>query len=139
MANTHGIPSPKNTFTELDPVTLPIAGSAQVESLAAFMDARVSGSDVPIPTIVIAVTEDLSPMTHPNKFANSPTIAVMIPIKESATKKANHPPHFYFGGIKENKAFHTIVKKWIRASPPVTSSTSLSSVIDGPSEHASMN
>ena len=52
---THGRPRPKNTFTELDPVTLPTAESAYLDVLAAVILANVSGSEVPIATIVIAV------------------------------------------------------------------------------------
>jgi hypothetical protein len=56
-----------------------------------------------------------------------------------ATKKAYHPPHLAFGGMKAKITFQVIVKKWIKASPPVTSSTSSSSLIDGPREQASTN
>jgi hypothetical protein len=52
---THGSPRPKKTFTEFDPVTLPTAESAYSEDLAAVILANVSGTEVPIATIVIAV------------------------------------------------------------------------------------
>ena len=95
----HGNPRPKNTFTELDPVTLPTAASAVSLCLAACIEANVSGKDVPKATKVIAVTYGLSPVTHPNSDANSATIAVIIPMNTSETMKASHPPHFFGGGI----------------------------------------
>jgi hypothetical protein len=49
-AITHGSPRPKNTLTELEPVTLPIALSAVLSFLADIADANVSGSDVPMAT-----------------------------------------------------------------------------------------
>jgi hypothetical protein len=95
---SHGTPSPPNTFTEFEPVTLPIELSAylklgsgrtihvglrmhgeQVEarqstylsSLAAFMDAKRSGRDVPSATNVIAVIEGVKPIWHPIWLAKS--------------------------------------------------------------------
>ena len=56
---------PKKTFTELEPVIFPIAESAYGLSFAAFILAKVSGSEVPIATKVIAVTPGLRPMTQP--------------------------------------------------------------------------
>ena len=52
---THGRPSPKKIFTLFEPVTFPMAESAYLEFYAAVTDANVSGSDVPIATIVMAV------------------------------------------------------------------------------------
>lgn len=52
---THGSPSPKNTFTEFEPVTFPTAESAYFDVRAAVMLAKVSGREVPIATIVMAV------------------------------------------------------------------------------------
>lgn len=54
---THGRPRPKKIFTELEPVTLPTAASAYSDDLAAVMLANVSGREVPIATIVIAVID----------------------------------------------------------------------------------
>lgn len=56
-AKTHGSPSPRKTLTELDPVTLPTAESAYSLDYAAVILAKVSGSEVPRATRVIAVTE----------------------------------------------------------------------------------
>lgn len=91
VATNHGSPSPKNTFTQFDPVTLPIAASANSELLAAVTEAKVSGSEVPKATKVIAVTDCLTLAMHPNKFANSATMAVTTPIMNKETKKAAHP------------------------------------------------
>lgn len=52
---TQGSPRPKNTFTELEPVTLPTAESAYWDDLAAVILAKVSGREVPTATIVMAV------------------------------------------------------------------------------------
>ena len=41
------MPSPKNTLTELEPVTLPTALSALSSLLMARIEAKVSGKDVP--------------------------------------------------------------------------------------------
>lgn len=88
-AITHGIPIPRNTFTEFEPVTFPIASSAVSAFLAAVMDAKVSGKEVPRATKVIAVIEALRPTTHPKTVAISPTTAVTTPIMNKATTK--HP------------------------------------------------
>ena len=53
-AMSHGSPSPKNTLTEFDPVTLPMALSACFSPTAAALLANVSGSEVPKATKVIA-------------------------------------------------------------------------------------
>ena len=55
VATTHGRPRPKNTFTELLPVMLPIALSAVLSPTAAAFEANVSGNEVPSATKVIAV------------------------------------------------------------------------------------
>lgn len=85
---TQGSPRPTKTLTELEPVTFPIAASAYSEFLAALILAKVSGSDVPIATNVIAVTDSFIPMTHPRAFATSATIAVIKPINNKATQIA---------------------------------------------------
>ena len=90
-AIAHGSPRPRNTFTELEPVTFPIAESAYSDCLAAVMDAKVSGSDVPRATIVIAVTDYSIPKTHPRTLAISPTTAVTRPIIPRDTMKAAFP------------------------------------------------
>lgn len=52
---SQGSPKPRNTLTELLPVTLPMALSAYFSCTAADLEANVSGSDVPRATNVIAV------------------------------------------------------------------------------------
>jgi len=47
----------KLTLTELEPVTLVTAASADLEAKAACRLAKVSGNDVPSATKVMAVTE----------------------------------------------------------------------------------
>lgn len=58
----------------------PIAESAYSDYLAAAIEAKVSGKDVPSATRVIAVIESSIPSTHPRIVANSPTIAVTSPM-----------------------------------------------------------
>lgn len=67
---TQGRPSPRNTLTELDPVTLPTASSAYLSYLAAILEAKVSGIDVPIATKVMAVIGGGRPNTQPISSAN---------------------------------------------------------------------
>lgn len=90
-AMSHGMPSPKNTFTALEPVTLPMAESALSSACAAAMDAKVSGKEVPSATKVMAVTESGMPIEHPNKLAKSPMKPVTMPVMASATKKVAQP------------------------------------------------
>lgn len=59
---------------------LPIAESALSEFLAAVILAKVSGSEVPSATKVIAVMELSIGMTQPSKVANYSTIAVQRPM-----------------------------------------------------------
>ena len=54
-AITHGRPRPRKTFTQLEPVTFVIDASAVTSLSAALFDAKVSGSEVPRATTVIAV------------------------------------------------------------------------------------
>ena len=76
----HGNPRPKKTLTAFDPVILPTAVSAYYECLAADIDAKVSGNEVPRATSVIAATDSSIPRAHPRTVANSPTIKVTTPI-----------------------------------------------------------
>jgi len=85
------MPRPKNTFTEFDPVTLPIAASASLSYFAAVILAKVSGSDVPKATNVIAVIDGGTKRTHPKSVANFSTIAVTIPIIIREPTKQAHP------------------------------------------------
>ena len=67
---THGRPRPKNTLTELDPVTFPTAESACSDYLHAVILAKVSGSEVPRATKVIAVVAFGIPSTQPTISAH---------------------------------------------------------------------
>lgn len=118
----HGSPRPRNTFTEFEPVTFPIAESAYSDYLAAVIEAKVSGSDVPRATMVIAVTDCSIPRTHPRTLAISPTTPVTIPIIARDTKKAAFPFQILLGGTRAKKTFQKIVKKWYAASDALTSS-----------------
>lgn len=90
-ATTHGSPSPKNTFTEFDPVTLPIAASAYFSYYAAVILANKSGNEVPKATKVIAVIGGSTLSTHPNNVANFSTTAVTTPIMRREHPKHPHP------------------------------------------------
>lgn len=82
--------------------------------------ANVSGRDVPIATIVIAVIDGSNPITHPRSPATVPTIAVIKPMKERATPNAGAPPPQLTGGTQAKSNFHPIKAKWKRASPSPT-------------------
>lgn len=113
---SHGRPRPTKTFTEFEPVTLPIAESAVSEVLAAVILAKVSGSDVPTATSVIAVTASARPSVHPSTVATSATTAVMVPIKARATRKAGMPPQVSTGGMNAKSTFQPMQAKCINAS-----------------------
>lgn len=117
---SQGRPKPRKTFTEFEPVTFPIAASAQSASFAAVIDANVSGREVPRATKVIAVTLYLIPSAQPNKVAASLTMAVTIPIIVSATVKETHPFLYLAGGTIAKKTFQPIAAKCIAHSTPVT-------------------
>jgi hypothetical protein len=138
---SHGNPSPRKTFTEFEPVTLPIAESAVSAFLAAVIDANVSGKEVPRATNVMAVTESSIPHTHPNISAAYPTITVIPPMYARETTNAGHPPPLLIGGTVANNNFQKIVTKCVSASLNSTVSTSILSVasIVGPSKMAVLN
>jgi len=111
VATTHGSPSPKNTFTEFDPVTLPTAASAYFSCRAAVIDAKVSGRDVPKATNVIALIGAGTPITHPKAVAIYSTIYVTKPIIPREAKKATHPCFQCGGGTNAKRSYHPIVMK----------------------------
>ena len=86
-------------MTLLLPVTLPMALSAVLSDVAAALDAKVSGSEMPKATKVMAVTLSLRPTRHPKMPARSPTMTVKSPIIPRETKKQGHPPPIPAGGI----------------------------------------
>ena len=110
-AMTQGRPRPRNTFTELEPVMFPTAESALLLSLAAVIEAKVSGRDVPMATKVMAVTPGLRPMTQPIAPATSPTTIVRMPIKAIAARKHGRPPPMCGGGQIAKSTFHPTEKK----------------------------
>lgn len=112
-AINQGNPSPKNTFTELLPVTFPMELSAVVSLQAACLLANKSGKLVPRATNVIAVTLGLRPERQPAIVARSPTRVVTNAIMSKAEKKANHPPKYDGGGTKANRTFQGNDKKCI--------------------------
>lgn len=61
---------------------------------------------LPRATKEMAVTAGLSPITHPKSVANSPTMAVTIPMKAREIEKEYHPPPYLAGGTRENRSFH---------------------------------
>lgn len=114
-------------MTEFDPVTFPTAESAWGDVFAAVILAKVSGRDVPIATSVIAVIWGSKLITQPISSATSPTIPVMMPIKESATIKAGLPPYHLTGGTIANRSFQATIKNYKTDSPRDTYVTIISS------------
>lgn len=104
LANIQGSPNPRNTLTELLPVTFPIALSAYFSCLAAAMEAKRSGSDVPNATNVMAVTASIRPTRQPKILAKSPIIAVRTPMTPNDTKNVNQPPRKPVGGTAAKRA-----------------------------------
>jgi len=107
VAKHHGSPRPRNTLTQLLPVTFPMELSAVWSSSAAVFDASVSGKLVPNATKVIAVMSSEKPMLHPSKLAKSPIHAVTVPIQANASAKHGHPPNKDAGGTDTNTTFQT--------------------------------
>ena len=101
-AMSQGMPRPRNTFTELLPVTFPMALSAYFSLTAAVLLAKVSGSEVPRATKVMATTSSLRPTRQPKVPARSLTRMTMIPIMAKETAKQSQPPSMLGGGISAN-------------------------------------
>jgi hypothetical protein len=74
-------------------VTLPMAASAYFSCLAAVIEAKVSGKDVPRATNVTALIGSGIPSTHPKALATYSTRIVTIAIIASEAKKATFPLH----------------------------------------------
>ena len=104
---SHGNPRPRNTLTELEPVTLPMELSALSSMVAACLLANRSGRLVPSATNVIAVTLSLRPTMQPNMAARSPTMAVKTPIRASETQNDNQPLRRLGGGTNANNSYNT--------------------------------
>lgn len=104
----HGRPQPKNTFTAFDPLIFPTASSALSCCLAAVILANVSGKDVPRATTVMAATDSLIPMQHPNTVATSPTTNVTNPIYARDVTKHGPPAYKLGGGQVAKNTFQPI-------------------------------
>jgi hypothetical protein len=98
LAIVHGSPRPRNTFTELLPLTFPTELSAVFSIRAAVLLANVSGILVPNATKVIAVILSSRPIKHPNVPAKSLMIVVRSPITPRDNKKHGQPPKYFAGG-----------------------------------------
>jgi len=101
-AMSHGRPRPRNTLTELDPVTLPMELSAVSSIVAACLLANRSGRLVPSATNVIDVTLSLRPTRQPKIDARSLTTAVNRPIRASDTTNDSQPLRYDGGGTNAN-------------------------------------
>eukprot|EP00967_Tisochrysis_lutea_P100853 scaffold150812_cov27-Tisochrysis_lutea.AAC.2 len=86
-AIVHGSPNPRKTLTEFDPVTLVTDASAVGSFCAADLEAKVSGSEVPSATTVMAAHDLGSPTTQDQMVATSETTHVVSPIIASEQKK----------------------------------------------------
>merc|ERR1719428_981204 len=105
---TQGRPNPRKTLTELLPVTLPIEASAYGSPMAAALEAKVSGREVPRATKVMAVIESSIPKEQPRSPARSPIMTVTPAIPHRETKKQSQPPQKSVGGINANRTFQKI-------------------------------
>jgi hypothetical protein len=87
----------------------------------------------------MAVTAGFNPIIQPKRVANSPTIAVIIPMNIREITNDHHPPPNLAGGTRAKMTFHPIEEKCRNASNPSISSKSPSSLIYGASIHAVLN
>mmetsp|Transcript_57565 Transcript_57565/g.175359 ORF Transcript_57565/g.175359 Transcript_57565/m.175359 type:complete len:342 (-) Transcript_57565:678-1703(-) len=94
----HERPIPKNTLTELLPVTFTIDASAHSSWQAAVLEANKSGMEVPRATKVMAVIESSMPTTHPKSSAKSITQHVSPPMTAKDIMKHGQPPAKFDGG-----------------------------------------
>ena len=101
-AINQGRPKPRNTFTELLPVTLPTDASAYFSFNAAVLLANVSGKLVPKATNVMATIPGSNPIRQPKMDARSLMRAVTMAMKARAPQKVIHPPELRNdgGGIR---------------------------------------
>mmetsp|Transcript_24946 Transcript_24946/g.63528 ORF Transcript_24946/g.63528 Transcript_24946/m.63528 type:complete len:224 (+) Transcript_24946:374-1045(+) len=124
------MPRPRKTLTELEPVTLPMAASAESSPSAALLEAKVSGSEVPRATSVIATTDGLSPSVQPSKLARSPMTAVRPPMRTMAHTKHSLPPQKEVGGTKATSSFQGSEMAWIVLPPMPAPSSSASACLN---------
>merc|ERR1719409_194631 len=105
QAMSQGRPRPRNTLTELEPVTLPTELSAVSSCVAALLEAKVSGREVPRATKVMAVMASGRVSRQPKMLAMSATKAVSTPMYARATKKVTQPPCQLVGGTVAKMTF----------------------------------
>merc|ERR1712203_480416 len=91
VAILQAIPIPRKTLTALEPVTLPTEASAVSSSIAAVLEAEVSGTLVPRATKPMALTQSLRLMKHPRCPAMSPITAVFAPMKRMEITNVGYP------------------------------------------------
>ena len=70
------------------------------------LEAKVSGSEVPRATKVMAVTELLRPIVQPTCAARSPMNAVRMPMMTRVTPKQTQPWASRGGGMPAQMVFH---------------------------------
>lgn len=133
------MPRPKNTLTAFEAVMFPIAASANLEFFAANFVAKLSGTESPIETTVIAKVFVLIPKAHPNNMAVSPMRDARAAMNKRPTKKASHPFQYRRGGTIAKQTFQGMAKKCIRHYAYVSSEMWSSSSICGPSIVAILN
>ena len=90
-------------MTALDPVTFTTAASAVSSITAAVLEAKVSGSDVPMATKVMAVMASGRPRQHPKMAATSPMMAVTNPMKTRERMKQSYAVVWQGGGEGEGE------------------------------------
>ena len=112
-AMDQGRPRPRNTLTELLPVTFPMELSACFSEMAAVLEAKRSGREVPIATRVMAFTAGFRLIKQPKILARSEMMVVKIAMKIKAPKKQGHPPPIEGGGIMAKIVLNPKVRKCI--------------------------
>lgn len=115
-----------------------MAESAYSEVWAAVILAKVSGSEVPTATRVIAVIPWSSPRTHPRSVATDPTTAVIVPISVRATANAGAPLPHLAGGMTAKSNFHPIKAKWKKSLSKLNINNNHVFLIDLWSKHNSV-
>mmetsp|Transcript_13309 Transcript_13309/g.39688 ORF Transcript_13309/g.39688 Transcript_13309/m.39688 type:complete len:244 (-) Transcript_13309:1189-1920(-) len=98
-AHIQGSPIPRNTFTELLPVTLTMEASAYSSCLAAAREANKSGTEVPRATMEMAVMASSMPSAQPKSSARSPMMIVKKPMPSKENTKQTQPPRKVGGGV----------------------------------------
>mmetsp|Transcript_28735 Transcript_28735/g.72731 ORF Transcript_28735/g.72731 Transcript_28735/m.72731 type:complete len:325 (+) Transcript_28735:696-1670(+) len=111
-ARVHGSPTPRKTLTELLPVTLTMEASAVGSSVAAILDAKRSGMEVPRATNVMPVIMPSMSSTQPKISARSAMRAVTRPMKKREPTKQTQPPRYWLEGQRAKSSFHGSATMW---------------------------